>query len=187
MNTINFTANFVKRAPVLKKDDKGDYSPAKVTIVELDIEDENDILALYKTSVEWNELGALYASEVFHEAVKGYEYGDIEKEHYFAVTEQTKDFHKLDSDKILGLMLFSESRYNEDEINWLQIKPNTNSVNSHNREYKHIGKSLVDLLKERYWHKSIYVKSSSAAVDFYTSQGFQPNSKDAPACMHLEV
>ncbi|MCR5266050.1 MAG: hypothetical protein K6E29_05590 [Cyanobacteria bacterium RUI128] len=187
MNTINFTANFVKRAPVLKKDDKGGYSPARVNIVELDKDDANDIESLYATSIEWNEQGARYASDVFHEAVKGYEYDDIEKEHYYAVTEQTKDFHKLDPKKILGLMLFSESRFNENEINWFQVRPDTNIVNSHDREYKHVGKSLIDLLKERYWDKPIYVKSSQAAVDFYASQGFQPRAMDVPACMHLEV
>ena len=187
MNRINFTANFVKNTQVLKKSKDGNYNQERVSIVELDKDDLKDLNSLYETSVLWNQQGAKYASDIFHEAAKGYEYDDIEKEHFFAVTEQKDDYKDLDPNKILGLMLFSESKYNENEINWFQVRPDTNSVNSRNRKYKQVGKSLVDLLKEDYLNKPIYVKSSSEAVKFYTSQGFKSRLADDSPCMHLEV
>ena len=187
MSQINFTANFIKHANVQKQYHPNTYYNKQVSIVELDKDDANDIDALYKTSESWTKDGARYAFDIFHEAVKGYEYDDIEKEHYYALTEQDKDYEKLEPDKILGMMLFSESKFNENEINWFQVKPNSNFVNSRDRKCRHVGKAMIDLLKDRHFDKTIYVKSSDAAVDFYIAQGFTSRTMEPTSCLYLEA
>lgn len=187
MSQINFTANFIKHTNVQKRYYPDSYYNKEASIVELDKNDANDVDTLYKTSVSWTQNGARFASEIFHEAVKGYEYDDVVKEHYYAVTEQNNNYDKLEPDKILGMMLFSESKYNENEINWFQVKPNSNFVNSRDRAYKHVGKALINLLKEKHSDKTIYVKSSAAAVDFYKSQGFENNGMEPSSCLYLNA
>ena len=117
MNSINFTANLVKRTQIQKTEDFKNYNPKEASIVELDKYDERDLNSLYKTVVLWNDQNAKYSSSIYHEAIKGYEYDDIEQEHYFALTTQKGNFKELDPNKILGLMLFSQTNAKEDEIN----------------------------------------------------------------------
>lgn len=187
-STVNFTASFVKPAQVMKRHTGERFKPVKLSIVELDKTNSADMESLYRTSILWNEQGAKYSSDLYHDAIKGYEYDDIEKEHYYALTEQMKDFDKLDSEKVLGLMLFSKTKYGEcDTITWLQVRPNTNTPNSWNREYKGVGKALIDLLKVRNYNKPIYVQSSGSAVEFYKKQGFVDSGENIKTCMVLEI
>lgn len=187
MNPISFKASFVAPANISKKSAPETYYNKKVSIVELDKNDANDLLALSETTRLWTREGARYASEIFHEAVKDREYDDVVKEHYFALTEQNKNIDKLEPNKILGLMLFSESRFNENEINWFQVRPNSNFVNSHDREYKYVGKSMINMLKNKFPEKTIYVKSSEPAVGFYKAHGFQSHTMEPTSCLYLDV
>lgn len=185
MSSINFTANLVKRTQIQKSDDYKTYHPADAAIVELDKYDKNDVKALYDTSVLWNYQGAKYSSEILHEAVKGYDYDDIEREHYLAVTTQTDDFENLEPKKILGLMLFSETNNEDNEINWLQVRPNTNNNQTWKREYKKVGAVFVDLLKNMKLGKNIHVQSAPEAVGFYKAMGFVNRDDDGASSLYL--
>ena len=171
----------------MKRQENDEFEPVKVSIVELDKDSEDDVKALYKTSILWLDQGAKYSSNIYHEAVKGYEYDDIEREHYFALTTQNEGFNKLDSEKILGLMLFSNTRHDTDQICWFQVRPNTNTTDSWQREYKGVGKSMMDLIKVINYNKPIYVQSSDKAVEFYKKQGFIVDDKNTPSCLTLYV
>ena len=184
MNRINFTANLIKHTQIPKRIDDDKYAPADVSIVELDKNDKRDVKALYNASVLWNEQGAKYSSNIYHEAVKGYEYDDVDCEHYLALTEQNSDFKNLQSDKILGLMLFSASKYDADQITWLQVRPNTNSKQTWKREYKGVGAAMINLLKQINYNKPINVVSASDAVDFYKKQGFTNCEDDIPSSLY---
>lgn len=173
MNTINFTANLIKRTQIQRRNSDNKFEPYDVSIVELDKNYEPDINSLYKASILWNDQGARYSSNIYHDATKGYEYDDVKREHYFALTEQNKDFDNLDEEKILGLMLFSESVYPDDEITWLQVRPNTNTPNSWKRKYKGVGTAMINMLKDTNLKKDIRVKSADDAVEFYKKQGFK--------------
>lgn len=186
MNNINFTARLIKRTEIYKRDKGGTFIPAEVSIVELDKNDENDVKSLYQTSVLWNQQNAKYSSNIYHEAVKGYEYSDIEQEHYLALTEQNDDFKNINSEKVLGLMLFSESKFQEDEIEWFQVRPNTNTKQSWKREYKGVGKAMIDLLKQVNYCKPIHVLSVPESVEFYKKQGFKNRENDIPSSLYLE-
>ena len=187
MNSINFTASLVQRSQIMKRQSDNEFRPVTLSIVELDKNDEKDVKALYKTAIDWTYQGAKYSSNIYHEAVKGFEYDNIEKEHYFALTEQQNNFKELDSDKILGLMLFSHTTHENDEISWLQVRPNTKTKDSWNREYKGVGKAMVDLLSRVNYGKPIYVQSSNEAIEFYKKQGFKNSGEDISSCMIKEV
>ena len=186
--TINFTANLIRQTNIPKLNEEGKYRPAKVSVVELDKNDNNDINALYQTYTDWKWQGAKYSKEIYEEAVKGYEYDQVLKEHYFAVTEQKDDFEKLDSSKILGLMMYSETFEDADEIDWLQVRPNTNSIDSWNREYKKVGKTLIDTIKNSIKDRTVHVTSARNAIGFYKEQGFANRKEDKVAVsLYLEV
>ena len=187
MSNISFTANLIKRTQVQKSENYRDYYPSDVSIVELDKDDEEDVKSLYQTAVLWNYQGAKYASDIFHEAIKGYEYDDVDREHYFALTTQTKDFENLCPDKVLGLMLFSQTNNAEDEINWFQVRPNTNTKQTWKREYKKIGEAMVNLLKGIYFEKPIHVQSVPESVGFYKKMEFQNRDDDGTCSLYLEV
>lgn len=185
MNTVNFTANLLKRTQIQKRIDGEKFSPVDACIVELDKNDPDDVKSLHDTSFLWNDEGAKYATNVYHEAVKGYEYDDVDYEHYFALTTQKDNFEKLNPDEVLGLMLFSNSRYDTDEITWFQVRPNTNTGQSWHREYKGVGKAMVDLIKQVNYFKPVHVTSSPEAVEFYKKQGFVTRDDDIPSSLYF--
>jgi len=187
MNKINFTANLIKHVQISKKNNRGEYIPDVVSIVELDKNDKNDTDALHKTAIEWYFMKDRFSYDIYSEAIKGYEYDNINREHYFAVTEQTKDFSTLDSNKILGLMLFSNTNDDVDEINFLQVRPDINKKQSVNRKYKGVGKAFTDLLKEINYKKPIMVKATSDAKNFYLKQGFKFKQNEPKTILYLEV
>ena len=186
MNNISFTANLIKRTQIRKSENFSDYHPENVSIVELDKNDEKDIKALYDTSVLWNFQGAKYSSEIFHEAVKGYEYDDVDHEHYLALTTQSKEFDNLCPDHILGLMLFSQTNNRDDEINWLQVRPNTNSKQAWKREYKKVGEALINLIKDANHGKPVHVQADTDAIGFYKAMGFKNREDDVVSSLYLE-
>lgn len=186
MNSINFTANLMKHTQILKRDENGCFSPVKASVVELDKNDEQDLKSLHDTTVLWNYQGAKYSSNIYHEAVKGYEYDDVEGEHYLALTTQNENHDKLDPDKVLGLMLFSNERFDTDEITWFQVRPNTNTKQSWNREYKGVGKAMIDYIKQVNFFKPIHAMSVPESVEFYKKQGFEPHEDDIPSSLYYE-
>ena len=151
MNSVNFTANLVKRTLIPKLCNDGNYSLQDVSIVEFDKNDENDISALRQISYDWREH---FSSEIYNEAVKGYEYDNVEKEHYYGVTTQNGDFAHINSNKVLGLMLFSKTNEAEDQVNWLQARPDTKYGSSY-REFKGAGSSLINYIKHNNYGKTI--------------------------------
>ena len=187
MNTINFTANLIKHTQIPKRFVDDEYYPSTVSIVELDKNNDTDVEALKQTSYLWNDQQAKYSSNIYHEAVKGYDYDNIEAEHFLALTEQTGSYERLNPNCILGLMLFSQTYDDEDEITWLQVRPNTYSKQTWKREYKEVGKSLIDLLKETKLKKPIHVQSSNEAVEFYKKQGFTTREDDGGTSLYLEI
>lgn len=187
MNSINFTANLVKRTQIQKTKDFKTYNPTEASIVELDKYDERDLNSLYKTVVLWNDQNAKYSSSIYHEAIKGYEYDDVEQEHYFALTTQKDNFKELDPNKILGLMLFSQTNAKEDEINWLQVRPNTSVKQTWKREFSGAGKGLVTFLKDTKLGKPIHVQADINAVEFYKKMGFTNRENDGNCSLYLEI
>ena len=187
MDNINFTANLIKHTVVPKISYDNTYKPSMISVIELNKNDTNDINALRQTSADWYYLNDRFSYAIYNEAVKDYEYGNVNKEYYYAITEQKDNFDKPDYKKILGLMLFSDTKDFENEINFLQVRPDLTHSRTANRAYKNIGENFIDLLKDKHNGKTIIVKSLPDAKEFYEKQGFKVRKKEEPLKLYLEA
>ncbi len=176
MTPINFKANFLKTTYIPKQVSDTICEPQEVSIVELNPKDKKDVRTLAETSCKWENVASGFSSEIYNEALKPKMYPDIAAEHYLALTTQNKDYKNLDTSKILGLVLFSETYDTENQLNWLQVNPTTNKKNSSKRTFKNVGTELVNYIKS-ITDKPIYVQSADDAIPFYKKNGFLRQGK----------
>lgn len=179
--TINFTARYIDNAKVLKSIQNGRYEDADLSIVELNNHDTRDLNALKRTTGLWDKKGAKYARAMYYEASSDIPLPSVDKEHYFAVTEQKDDFTHLEPEKVLGLMIFDETNYNSNELAMLEVEPSCAKKNGENRKYKQVGSALVNYIKKSYNDKNIIVFADVNAIDFYKKNGFE-NMYDNSDC-----
>ena len=103
------------------------------------------------------------------------------------MTTQSENFEKLESEKILGLSLFSETTKPENEINWLQTNPVYKYGSIEPRKYKGIGKAIIEYVKEHYRDKNIKVFAADDAINFYKKLGFKNCPTKTERELYLEV
>src|SRR5574344_192381 len=187
MASVNFKASFITNVDVQKKQNKNNYKDVATSLVELDPKDKNDVMALAKTAYEWEKVSSNFAPDIYNEALKTKSFPDVEAEHFYAVTNKKSNFKKLNTDKILGLALFSEKMNKPNELNWLQVSPKQNFGNKTDRKYRQIGTSIVKFLQDEYPEKPIYIQSANSAVGFYKKNQFKPISYDEPTKMIWNV
>ncbi len=181
--SINFTANLLSHPTVQHKSSAFGYKPAEVSLVELDKKNKHDVDAIRQTSQDWMDKGGQFISNYYHDMVKPFEYADVEKEHFYALTTQKSDFENLKGKDILGVMMFAETRNPENEIEWLETNPQTKKASGLKREYKDVGKKLVEYVRANFKQKDIFVQSADSAIGFYKKLGAeQPNKKFPKKC-----
>ena len=179
--SINFTANLMNRTTVMQQISTNNYWDTDVSIVELDVNNDLDIKAIEETKNKWIDNGAMYIHHIYDDAVEPHQYYDVEKSHFYALTTQNADFNKLKSDKILGVMMFSEIKSNlPNEITWLEVNPETNKTLNKNREFKNVGTRLIEFVKNTFKTKNIHVHSAYNAQKFYKKNGFISMTKKIP-------
>lgn len=182
MTPISFTARYVKPADI-KKFDGNSYKPHTASLVEMELSDRP---AIERVAYDWMQ-------PVSDQLYKESEYMGREGMHIYAVTNQANNFEQLDSNKILGMMLFQEGGTSKthNTIEFLQVSPYEMSPNygsglskNFNKllakifkfkqpEHKHIGKALLDTAKEMSADKPIDLYSVKDAVEFYLINGFK--------------
>ena len=185
MVQISFTSSFLKTVYIPHNTQTGEVEITEASIVELSSKDKNDIEALGKTSKEWQKIKSGYAPSIYYEMFKPRLYPDVNYEKILALTTQNEDYNKLDYQKILGLAVYSDKTEPVNEISWLQTNPKTNFETKNKREYKELGKKLVDYMKE-ISDKPLYVQSSDKAIKFYEKQGFEAIDDSHPSIMIYE-
>ena len=187
MQPINFTANYITTTKIIKNEN-GKQNKTDVAIVELDKNDKNDIKSLHRVASKWEEDKAYsYAYHIYHDATKGYEYKDTICEHYYALTRQEENFEKLNERDILGLMLFTETTNDYNQINWLQTEPLSNHYVRTNKAYKGIGQAMVDFVKETFFDKKITLSADKSALEFYKKQGFEHDENEHECFLYWEL
>lgn len=175
MNRINFTASFVKNTTIKKKDSpSAKPENTSVAIVELDKNDENDIQALTELKNDWTQRSGKYIRSIYYIAKRERPDFDVEKEHYYAITTQKDNFDELNSDQVLGVMLFYETTPDEElnEIKYLEVEPSNSRTLNKERKYSGIGSRMVDFVTQTFRQKPIYVYSDVNAVSFYSYKHF---------------
>lgn len=175
--SINFTARLMDSTTIPQRIGWRKHCDMPVSIVEIDRHNFEDMHALGTTSTTWTEKGAQFLGTMYENALHGYTYKDVMKDHFLALTTQTSDFEKLEPNKILGVMQFAETRNPENEILFLEVNPETCRTFNFIRQYKKVGTRIIDYVKSKYSEKDIYVRSARNAVKFYKKNGFKQLSR----------
>ncbi len=187
MVSVSFNGSF-KSDIYIKSKQKDDFADKKAKIVELDKNNENDLESLHNVSLLWNKECPNFVPYLFSDFIKDDEFKpDVNQDHCLILTLQDNNFENIDPQKILGVSLFSEED-NENELNWLQVQPQNNSVYSPaNRTYKGVGQAIVSYIKNQYTGKQIFVNSSDAAINFYKKLGFETYDEKYPCYLYCEA
>ena len=183
MTPISFKANFVKNANIQQVLAPDKSKDKKVAIVELDRNNIFDKIAMRHTAIRWENPENNYAYGVANDMVR-WTHNENETNHYIAITKQKKDFEHLNSDKILGVALFTEKKHEKNELKWLQVDPKTKySKTGEPREYTGIGKAIVEHIKT-ISKKPFEVFSDPDAINFYTKLGLKYKEKTGMLTYH---
>lgn len=93
---------------------------------------------------------------------------------FFALTEQSRDFDKLNSKKILGLAQISKLNSNTIFLANLQVSPKYN-YSASNRLLKKIGTEIVNSISKIFSNKDIFTYPATLGAEiFFIKTGFRP-------------
>ena len=170
---INFNAKFCRRGYEVNKifNHGTEYKPNGITVIEIDVNNNADLYALYKITTDWQE--DTYSVNIYNNALeklKGISY--YKKYRTFAITEQTENFDKLDDKKILALADISEiESLKTAHILHLQVNPNYYYYIK-NRNIKGIGTSFLNYFKDMYNRITLCSTTSWGVKEFYRKNDF---------------
>ena len=172
--SVNFTAILKDYSPVVKKYDKdiGIYNDEKVSFVEIDTSNKNDIKALRDIAFEWCR-GDTYAGQIYDDARQKSinRYYDYEnKLRFYAITSQKDDFDNLDYKKILAVCKSEEKSSEKMYLNYLQVKPSC--IYERPSNYKMVGTGFLDSLKKYYDEITLTSLKLKKVLKFYKNNGF---------------
>lgn len=177
MNNITFQANFIKAVNIQKRDDKDNYHPYRVSIVEIDKYNSKDMNALNSVSSSWGRNN--YVSDIYYELESSCLSNlDANRTHVFAITSQREDFENLRADDVMCVSEFVENK-EMNELQYIEVNPEHGYANFYS-EFKYIGSAMLQFLTERFPQKYIKVFSSKNAEPFYKKNNYSPmpNSKE---------
>lgn len=167
---INFKASLNSTGTIQKIDKNNNFSNIPVAFVELDINSTKDLNVLKKVSKYW-EKGDIYARDVY-ERFRANQEQKVENpdERFFALTRQSGDFEHLKYNQILGVAEIYLPIGEPPEIEFLQTRPKFLTKKT---KIKHVGKVIVDKIKQILAGKTIELYSTYDAIPFYEKQGFK--------------
>ncbi|GEM_PF-847577 len=179
MNTINksspsFGAKFINNTNIKRflRSTK-EYVPAKVSFVEIDSYNREDIFALEDVARYW--VNGKFATN-FVTTAKWKTIGNGNNRKIYALTAQNKSHGKLNYDDILGLAEVCENSKHDIYLNYLQAKPDI--IYSQNREYKGIGSGILNSLKNLYDKISLNSLCEKSVKNFYFKNNFKLTRPD---------
>ena len=171
ISSINFKGTYITPAIVKKFDGDKNYPQKEVALVELSPISYNDMSVMNRISYEWGNNGTLATDirDTFSDHYVAYD--EFPREKFYVLTEQKRNFDKLDSLEVLAvtqLKNIPEGIF----IDYLQVAPdycadNTNSL------FRGVGSAFLNSIKKLYTHKNIILNSLESAVQFYKKNGFE--------------
>ena len=187
MNSASFKGSFVNNVNIKHREDN-EYKPYKASFVELNPKDKQD-LSIFK-DLEHSWMGASSYALCDDAVISSKNLNDDRM--YFALTSQNKDFHKMDPEKVLGLVEMTKGT-EENYINFLQVHPDNmtqkpmgkvmkkfltllngkkNNLDVPGNEYKGIGTSILDSMK-KISDKSLSFYATDTEMSFFKKNGFK--------------
>lgn len=173
---VSFTGQFIAKTTVKKTNSL--FPNKKVSIVELDPNNENDYNTLRSIRKNWR--GSCFSANILKDAdlIKNKVINpDVYK--LYVVTKQKNNFKKISPDKVLAQ---AELGINKDSNNvwveYLQVRPDC-VYGEKDRPYKQVGTSFIDFCKDNFKGKNIVLFVGYHTDDFYTKQGFVSTDSDS--------
>ena len=168
-STINY-ANITKINPINKTETSFIGS-----FVELDKRNEYDYNALRTIANKW-ENGYSLAVDIFDNFTcdkHGHHFYNKNNCRYFAILDKNYPVKKLDSESILGIAQISKNLDNTYFLDFLQTNPK-HICKSIDREFRNIGRTLVDLIVNILPNKDITTcPVDDSARAFYEKMNFK--------------
>ena len=166
---INFKASFVADGQVLKLDSKTNkYEPKGVNFVKLSPTDTLDLKTTSRVAKDWDHWIAYNVYDGL--------YYNVDSLDTYALTEQTKNLKKLDSNKILGLAQIRKNNNKERNLEYLIVKPDYEAENLDIRKFKKVGTEILNCIKRIFPKDTIKVGSLPSVINFYKKNGFKEGS-----------
>ena len=178
MMNVNFKANYISPAKILKKDVNNEYKPFEVSFVEFDPSDSKDVFALREAASSW-EGADQYGKEIARD-IKTYDYYykdlDLEepKHRFFGITRQKSNFENPRPLEILGMVEITNKGNDRQSVSFLQVDPETN-MHSDERFFKGVGSAILREVKKIFSQCEITLRpvSSMDVINFYQKNGFE--------------
>lgn len=169
-NNISFGAKFLYSSTIQKYDRaKNIFVDKGVSLVQFEPQNRYDKLAIKIANNKW---GRYFIGQSIYLCADMLSKKEASKEvnKILMLTEQTDNFKKLDATKILALAQTQQNKNLPMELKWLQVDPKFQYSND-GRTIKHVGKAIVDTLKNIY--DELILDSSPNSKRFYIKQGFE--------------
>jgi len=182
MTSLNFKANYVCTSNIVEAYKDRKYQNCSANIVELDKNDPEDRLSLFRINDSWQ---GTYDENIYVDFISPH-YKNNPR--FFAVTTQKDSFEKVDPEKVLGLMETEDSNKKDDEtvISFLQTKPDLikphlrqsnfftrifNRFDVIKKPFRHVGKSLLLFAQTLKPDCDVVLDADDSAREFYKKNG----------------
>ncbi len=167
---ISFGAKYISNDNIKQLDFlKKSYSPRKVSIVEIDGTNKDDIKTIGKVVTKWKDAPYAQSIQCVLNSIFA-RFIEPEEHTIFAITTQNKNHGKLNNKKILALAEVDTSKKDTINLDYLQVNPDYIHT-AKSRKYKGIGSCMLDFLKKTY-KKPITLESDFKVTDFYIKNNF---------------
>ena len=175
---LSFQAKPLSKEYILKKNNLTKrFNKKNVKLVEIDIENNKDIIAVNNAIKSWAK-NDVYGYTIFNNILDTMRTKKKNNNIIFlAIVNQFKNLDILDSKKILGLVEVYHTNKNTKNINFIQVKPKYiekyQILGSYTLKYKNIGTALINGLKNIYPKAKLTTYSLPDNYPFFEKNGFK--------------
>lgn len=169
---VNFKGIYLDKRPVTKIYPDKSTNLYVVPLVEMQPVSVNDMKTLNNVATLWRgDTTDTFVTNIADDFDNVFRHGSKDRR-FIAITEQRRNFNKLQPEKVMGVMEFTKHTQKKYWLDYLQVSPEFGFFYK-DRMIKDVGKALVEYLKEILPKKEIWLNSVLTAVPFYEKLGFK--------------
>lgn len=176
INNVNFNAKYIDKA-IIRKRTGFFYRPYKASIVALDRFDSADKKAIETIASDWGNRTVIRT--ILLDPIP-------KNEHIIAITTQNKKTcENIDPKSILALAQYNEQGRKKIILSRFQVNPVTKYASELKREYKRVGETLLEKIKQIKYKRKLKLESTVEGVPFYEKYGFK-HERDSYYSMYCD-
>ena len=172
VQNISFGARYFKSATIKKINENGQEENHKISMVELNPYDLEDVRCVNELNYAWGGQGSLsypYMCEMNNIFA---EFSEVKTSRFFALTQQKNNYEQLDPKQILSIAQTSLLDERTGSLDLLETYF-AESHTSKNAKFKHVGQGMLDNIKFLFFGKNILVEAPEISENFYIKNGFE--------------